>query len=152
MQKRMVLTGPADAVVFVALVQGFLEGKTSGEESKGKDAIRRNASIKKALFQCGEIMDIPLRMPVATQDDQASLDRLNEVLYILHSPECYQYRVGKAIRLKEGVQEIVMAEADWERLDKHVTQSASAWPTVRCEDAEEMFDRLARLEPIAEGP
>lgn len=127
MRRVLTLEGPDDAVLYRYLVFAFLSAPI-GERSRS--AIYQTSRIKKALFACGEILEVPLQ---ARPDDDAALR-------LLHDPAVLIFKAGQAIRLRGGPRSIDLYQDDWNVLIRAIESVQ-----IGAAEAEEVADLLDRI-------
>lgn len=135
MKRRLVLNAPTDRIAYKTLLLGFLSGGQT-EQDKGKDAIYSLSRIKKALFACGEVFEVPLQVEA---DDKANIAVIND-------PGVLVYRPGQAIRLKDGEHVLELAQGDFDRIERHMTRAS--WNVVAADEVADVYDRLSTAETI----
>jgi hypothetical protein len=136
MKRRLILKGPEDAVIYRNLVFGFLSGNSN--EKKEKEKIFQISRIKKAIFSCGDLTDVPLQV---NNGDE-------EMLKFLNDSGTLVYKAGVAIYIKKGDNVMELYQNDWDCIEKHIT--AASWANIDCDVVAELFDKMSIAETIKE--
>ncbi len=137
MKRKLILKGPEDALLFKNLLLGFLAGKT--KDVKNKEGIHQISRIKKALFLCGKIKDVPIQVD---ENDPNRLDTLK----FLNDPGTLLVRAGQAIYLKDGENIIELYQNDWDTIEKNLV--ATIWSNYDCDVVADLFDRISTAEQL----
>ncbi len=126
MQRRLILTGPADRPIFNILYTGFLSGGTPpagapAPRTEGKEHIYQLARIKRALVQLSEAM-----------------------------PKDEEQPSGAPIRLKDGRHELRLEQRDCTLLEQHICRTQ--WLVIVTDVVADTLDRLSAAEEVTDDP
>lgn len=122
MQRRLVLTGPDDRLIFGILYSGFLSGGDPSQQKGKKEVIYQLARVKRALLAVSE----------AVSDDEKEEAK------------------GLSIRLRDGEQILVLEQRDLTLLELHICRTE--WLVVATDVVADTLDRLSAAEEVEEEP